>query len=297
MGKQQENLWLVIALLGAGFVMLFAFMFVILLAFLGVEADFGKGEGIGVVEITGVIEDSKDALKQLADFEQDDSVKGVLVRVDSPGGAVGPSQEIYHQILKLRTKKPVVVSMGSVAASGGYYIGCAGQKVFASSGTLTGSIGVIIQTTYLAELMSFLKVEPITYKAGRHKDILSPFRKATDDEQTLIQGMLEDVHNQFIEDIAKARNLEADRVREIADGRVFTGRQAMELGLVDETGSFTDAVAWVGAQTGLGENPELIYPKREALSYLEKMFEAAFSGAMTAIEQRSASRVETRLAQ
>lgn len=294
MEKQQDNVWLVIALLGAGFLMLFAFIFVILLAFLGVEAKFSSGDGIGVVEIVGPIEESKEALKQLDGFARDERVKAVLVRIDSPGGAVGPSQEIHSQILRLRDKKPVAVSFGSVATSGGYYIGCAGQRIFASPGTITGSIGVIIQTAYLADLMAFLKIQPITYKSGKHKDTLSPFRITTEEEKALVQELLDDVHTQFIEDVARARGMEPEAVRALADGRIFTGRKALEAGLVDETGSFSDAVDWLAALTELGDAPTLIYPKREALSYLQKLVESSFGALMKAARQEPHNRVEYR---
>ena len=151
MTKQHENFWLVLVLIGGGFLMMFGFIFVILMSFSGIETELAGEEGIGIIEITGPIEGSKKILSNLRKFEQNEKVKAILVRVDSPGGAVAPSQEIYSELLRLRDIKPVVVSMGSLAASGGYYIAAGAKYIFANPGTITGSIGVIMQTTYLKE--------------------------------------------------------------------------------------------------------------------------------------------------
>jgi len=297
MEPKRNDLLLVAVLLGAGFLMLFAFILVILVAFVGMETTFAEEDGIGVLEISGVIEDSQDLLDDLHEFVMDDSVRAILVRIDSPGGAVAPSQEIYKELLGLRGKKRVVVSMGSLAASGGYYIACAGERLFANPGTITGSIGVIIESAYLMELMNFLKIEPIVYKSGEHKDILSPFRRPTPQDDTLIKGMITDVYDQFLTAVAAARNLDKEALRPIADGRILSGQQALTAGLVDELGGFRDAVRYIAAQEGLGDDPVLIYPEEESLAYLEKFFETASLSFVHAIDKARRPAVQYRLAE
>jgi protease-4 len=223
-----------------------------------------------VVELTGEITDGKKILEQLEDFRDEDGIKAIVVRIDSPGGAVAPSQEIYEAIRKIREKKKVVASMGSLAASGGYYVACAADKIYADPGTLTGSIGVIMQVPNVTGLMQWAGVKMNTLTAGKMKDSLSPFRELRPDERTYYEGVLEDVHEQFIGAVAAGRGLKVDQVRPLADGRVFTGRQAKALKLVDELGGLSDAVKAAGKLAGLGKEPEVEYPRKKS-PFLEQL--------------------------
>ncbi len=228
---------------------------------------------VGVVEVLGEIVDSRKTVEQLDEFRTRDDIKAVIVRVDSPGGAVGPSQEIYDAILRLREEKKVVASMGSTAASGGYYISAAADKIYANAGTLTGSIGVIFQLPNVEGLMRWAGVKMTTLTAGDMKDSGSPFRTMTEPERELLEGMLADVHSQFIEAVASGRGLEVDQVKPYADGRVFSGRQAKEWKLVDELGGLDAAARGVLALAEIEGEPELVYPKKEKPLLIELLGE------------------------
>jgi protease IV len=278
-----------VVVFGGLFLCLFGFLFVL---YLGVKGD-GKGslsgDRVGVIEITGTIMDSKRTLRDLKDFRDNDSIKAVVVRVDSPGGSVGPSQEIYEAIKKLREKKKVVVSMGSLAASGGFYIACAGDKVYANPGTLTGSIGVIMQIPNVSELMKWAKVDMNTITAGKMKDSGSPFRQMTEDEKDYFHGVLADVHEQFIQAVADGRKLKVEEVRPHADGRVFSGKQAKEWKLVDELGGIDDAIAEAGKLGGIEGEPKVEYPKKDKKLLRELLggdddAESLFRGAVSGVE-------------
>jgi len=296
--NQRQNLILVVVLLGAGFLMLFSFLFVMLIAVVGVEMDFNldkiDGAKVGVVEVAGVIEASDKVLKQLEDFAEDDDIKAIVLRVDSPGGSVGPSQEIYSEVMKLKEKKKIVASMGSLAASGGYYISAGASKIYANPGTITGSIGVIVQTTYLGELFKFLKMEAITYKSGKHKDMLSPMRKPTEEDSALTQGIVNDVYEQFLEAVASGRGLDKEEVRPYADGRILSGKQALDLKLVDQLGNLHDAAAGALELAGVEGKAHLVYPEREAMSYIEKMFESVARGLFKVVGKEGSDKVEYR---
>ncbi len=260
----------------------------------------GSADKVGLVEITGPIGDSKRTLRDLRAFRDDDHIKAIVVRIDSPGGAVGPSQEIYDSIRRLREKKKVVVSMGSLAASGGFYIACAGDKVFANPGTLTGSIGVIMQMPNVSGLMKWAGVEMTTITAGKMKDSGSPFRPMTDDEHRYFESVLADVHQQFIAAVAEGRKLTPEQVRPFADGRVFSGRQALEWKLVDALGGIEDAVAEAGKLGGIHGEPEVEYPHREKKFLKELMggedADALFEGtAARVLDQLGGSGLQFRL--
>lgn len=255
--------WVLGIIFGGLFLCLFGFLIVFAIAVKSDDHGFGGGDKVGVVEIVGEIGDSKKTLKELHDFADADNIKAIVVRVDSPGGAVGPSQEIFDALLKLREKKKVVVSMGSIAASGGFYIASAGEKVFANPGTLTGSIGVIMQLPNVSGIMDWAHLKMNTVTAGKMKDSGSPFRDMTSEERQYFQGVLEDVHGQFIAAVAKGRGLKVEDVQPYADGRVFTGRQAKEWKLVDELGGFDEAVAEAGKLGGIKGEPKVEYPHHE----------------------------------
>jgi len=234
-----------------------------------------RGEKIALVRIEGVILDAAEIIETLQQYRDDDAVKAILLRIDSPGGAVVPAQEIYDAVLELKEEKRVVASMGNVAASGGYYIASAADRIVASPGTLTGSIGVIMELMNFQGLLEKVGVEGMVIKSGENKDIGSPFRKMTDAERVLMQGVLDDVHAQFMDAVAAGRSLDRAAVRALADGRIFTGRQAVEVGLVDDLGGLQDAIKTTAEMVGIVGEPEVIesqdpYPFFEMLG--EKFF-------------------------
>jgi len=221
-------------------------------------------ERIAVVRIEGIILDAKEIIDEISRYEETPSVRAIVLRIDSPGGAVVPSQEIYDQVNRIRTesKKKVVVSMGTVAASGGYYIASASDHIVANPGTLTGSIGVIMEMANVAGLLEKVGVESVVIKSGQHKDIGSPFRKMGAKEREILQNVLDDVHNQFIEAVSEGRGMELERVRHLADGRIFTGRQAMDLGLVDELGDLEDTIRLTAEMVGITGKPKVVETKK-----------------------------------
>ncbi len=223
---------------------------------------FASLKAIGLVQIKGTIIESDEYVRQLQSLRCDNSIAGVIVRIDSPGGAVAPSQEIYREMLRFReTSKPLVVSMGTVAASGGYYIASPGTKIFADPGTLTGSIGVIFTLPLFQELSKKVGVEFRVFTAGKMKDVGSPYRQMTADEKKFIDALLKDTHEQFIDDVAAGRGMSRDSIARYADGRVFTGRQAAAIHLIDTLGGYEDALDWLRRSTGLGKNANIVERK------------------------------------
>ncbi|MBP1748172.1 MAG: signal peptide peptidase SppA, type [Deltaproteobacteria bacterium] len=222
----------------------------------------GGGAKIGVVEVEGTIADLKDVMADIVRFKEDDSIGGVIVRINSPGGAVGPTQEAASELKKLKEKKKVYVSMGSVCASGGYYIAAVGDKLYANPSTITGSIGVIMQQTVVEDLMKKIGVQSNTLKAGSMKDVGSPFRKMTGSERTYLQDIIDSIHEQFIKDVAAGRKMNIDKARELSDGRIYTGLQAKDAGLIDNIGTFYDTVDAMKTTLGIKGKPDLVYGKR-----------------------------------
>ncbi|TCK06328.1 signal peptide peptidase SppA [Phorcysia thermohydrogeniphila] len=200
------------------------------------------GNKIGVVRVEGVISSSERYIKLLNQLEKNKSVKAIVLRVNSPGGVVGACQEIHDKVEEITKKKPVVVSMGSVAASGGLYISVPATKIVANPGTITGSIGVILQTYNVKELADKWGIKVVTVKSGKFKDLLNPFKEPKKEDLKVLQELINDSYMQFVEAVAKGRKLPIEKVKEIADGRVFTGRKAKEIGLVDELGNFERAI-------------------------------------------------------
>ncbi len=227
------------------------------------------GDRVAIVRIEGLIADSKEIIEELHGYQDDDDIKAILLRIDSPGGAVVPSQEIYDAVKEIREagKKKILTSMGTVAASGGYYIASASEKIIANPGTLTGSIGVIMELTNLEGLLKKIGVEGMVIKSGANKDIGSPFRKMTDKERAILQNVMDDVHTQFIQAVANGRSLEIEKVRSLADGRIFTGHQAKEVGLVDELGNFQDAIKRTAELAGIEGEPETVEKERRPLFF------------------------------
>lgn len=215
---------------------------------------------IALIKIEGVIVDSREVIDDLKKYKDNPAVKAILLRIDSPGGGVVPSQEIYEEVKKIREEgqKKVVVSMGTVAASGGYYIASASDRIVANPGTLTGSIGVIMELANVEGLLRKIGVDSLVIKSGRHKDIGSPFRKMKPEEREILQHLLDDIHNQFIEAVASGRGLPEDKIRELADGRIFTGREAKEIGLVDDLGNLQDAIRLTADIAGIEGEPKIV---------------------------------------
>lgn len=230
------------------------------------------GDRIGVVEVLGVISDPQETVKWLKTFREDGSTKAIVIRIDSPGGAVGAAQEIYREVLRTRSCKKVVASLGNVAASGGYYIACGADKVVANPGTLTGSIGVVMHFASLEELFRKLGIKGYVIKSGPYKDVGSPWRGMTSKERALIQEVIDNVHEQFVRAVAEGRKLPLEKVKEIADGRILSGEQALQLGLVDRLGSFEDAVELAKDLAGIKGKVHLVYG-REKPSLLQYLIE------------------------
>jgi protease-4 len=222
---------------------------------------------VAILEINGVILDSKKTLKRIERFEEDDQVRAVVVRINSPGGAVAPSQEIYEALRNL--KKPVVASMSSVAASGGYYIACAAQKIFANAGTLTGSIGVIMEFANLEKLYEWVKVKRYSIKTGKFKDSGTDTREMTSEERALLQAMVDDVLAQFKSAVSTGRKLTPAQVTAIADGRIFSGQQAKAVKLVDELGTLQDAINEAGKLAKIKGKPSVIHPDKPKRGFME----------------------------
>lgn len=239
----------------------------------GGDAGLVFGEKVAVLEIKGVIADSQPTIEQLATFRKDSSVKAVVVRIESPGGGVSPSQELYQEIGRTGREKPVVVSMGSIAASGGYYIASAAQKIYANPGTITGSIGVILQFTNFEELLNKIGFRMEIVKSGKFKDVGNPSREMTPEERAYLQTMIDNVHQQFVRDVARGRRMQEEEVREVADGRIFTGEQAKELGLVDELGNLRDAINAAAKLAAIEGEPKIVYPEKEKRSVVDYLFD------------------------
>lgn len=227
-----------------------------------------KGDKIGVIQLVGPITSSYKVVKQLKQYEENRSVKAIILRIESPGGGVVASQEIYNKVKDIRDKgKPVVVSMGSVAASGGYYIACGGDTIMANPGTATGSIGVIAEFFTWRELFEKIGIEFDVIKSGRYKDTGSPHRNLTPGDRQYLQGLVDNIHQQFIEVVAKERNLSINKVHRLADGRVFTGMQAREVGLVDLIGDYQDAIKLAAQLGGIEGEPNIVQEKKRRFSF------------------------------
>lgn len=235
------------------------------------------GDKVAVVEIKGIIVDSRSIIDEIIRFKKNRRVKAIVLRIDSPGGAVGPSQEIYEEVRKAGKEKTVVVSMGAVAASGGYYVACAADKIIANPGTITGSIGVLMEFINVKELFKWAKLRSEVIKSGEYKDTGSPLRDMKERERHYLQEVIDSVHDQFKRAIVESRGLSASQVEEIADGRIFSGEQAKDLGLVDELGNLQDAITEAAKLAGIKGEPSVIYPERRRPRLLDFLSEAVIS--------------------
>ena len=252
------------------------------------QGSFGMGHRqIGLIEVNGMILDPLPVVEQIQTMEQLDHVLGVILRIESPGGSVAASQEIHEALNQLRRNKPVYASLGSVAASGGYYIACGTDRIIASAGTLTGSIGVLLEWANLEELGKNAGVKMYRIKSGKYKNVPSLFEEIQENERDLLTGVVDDTHEQFVQAVLEGRpGLEESRVRELADGRVFSGKQAFEAGLVDELGGYASVVRRLSEQLGLSPNEEVFQLDLEdsgisgllGLASLEHWMKQPFSG-------------------
>ncbi len=248
-----------------------------MVAWFGRDAvDFG-GDAVGVVEIEGAIADARDIIENLRRFREDEDIKAIVIRIDSPGGAVGPSQEIYREIRKTIDTKKVVASMGAVAASGGYYVACAADGIVANPGTITGSIGVIMGYTNFRKLLDKIGMVPVVIKSGPYKDTGSPTREMRSDEREILQSITSAIHEQFVTAIAEGRKMDRAQVEQAADGRIFTGEDAKARGLVDRLGNFEDALEWAGALGGIDGPVVPVYARDEKLSLLRYLMSSSIS--------------------
>ncbi|MCI4626734.1 MAG: signal peptide peptidase SppA [Candidatus Magnetoovum sp. WYHC-5] len=226
-----------------------------------VEKPLSIGEKVGLIKVEGVIMESEKIIEQLENYRENKSIKAIILRVNSPGGAVSPSQEIYEEVKRIAKVKPVVVSMGSLAASGGYYISAAATKIVATPGTITGSIGVIMEIVNVGGLMEKIGVKSEVITSGKYKDLASVFRGIGEEQRKILQMNMDDIHEQFIEAVALGRKIPVERIREIADGRIFTGRQAQKLSLVDKLGGLQDAINEAAKIANIEGKPQVVTPK------------------------------------
>jgi protease-4 len=230
----------------------------------------GFGGSVAQIDVTGAIRESEDIVRQIRKYQDDGSIKALVLRIDSPGGGVAASQEIYEQLVRFKKKgKPIVVSMGEVAASGGYYIACTADTIFASPGTVTGSIGVILSFPVFENLMDKVGIKMEVVKSGALKDVGDPGHRMTPQEQKMLQSVIDDTYGQFVSIVSENRDLDSSYVRSLADGSIFTGRQALEKGLVDKLGTLDDAIAAAGEMTDLGTKPRVVKERRYRRTWVD----------------------------
>ncbi len=253
--------------------------------FFGRDESFWSGEKIAIIEIKGVLLDPQPTIEKLIRFRKNNEVKAIILRIDSPGGGVGPAQEIYAEVKRTQKVKKVVASVGSVAASGGYYIACAADTIIANPGSITGSIGVIVESLNVEELLKKIGLRSNVIKSGKHKDIGSPMRPMTEEDRRLLQGVLDSIHEQFIQAVAEGRSLPVEKVRPLADGRIFSGEQAKSLGLIDALGNLEDGIALAAEMGGITGEPEIIYPEKRRFSILDYILQETLQRSLESIRE------------
>lgn len=268
-------LWI---LVGCGALLVFgALLFVVLLYSMKTDSssDFSFGENkIGLVELTGQIFESGPTVEQLEKYGKDSSIRAIVLRINSPGGSAAASQEIYDAIHRIRDKrkKPIVASIASVGASGAYYAACATDKVYANPSALTGSIGVIAQWYTYGDLLKWAKMKDVVVKSGEFKDTGDPARDLTEAERAYLQRLINDTYEQFVSAVARGRKLSVKTVQPLADGRVFTGREAKELKLIDETGDLQAAIDGAAALAKIKGEPRIVKPVKPKPSLFDLLF-------------------------
>jgi protease-4 len=261
-----------------GVIIIVSFLFfslVVLFAFMGISGEgelslAGMGKKVAIIDLHGVINNSADIIRQLKKYTKDSSVPAIVMHIDSPGGGVAPSQEIYEEMKKAKENgKRIVASMGSVGASGGYYVACAADTIIANPGTLTGSIGVLLEFPVAEELFKKIGLRFEVVKSGEFKDVGSYNRRMTDAERKLLQSVIDDTYDQFVEVLVENRNLSEEEALKIADGSIFTGRQAKKVGLVDELGDLEDAIKIAGEMAGIEGPPKTIKERVRKITFLD----------------------------
>jgi len=282
MSINKHPVFIVLAILGIAVIFLGIVMSVVS-GFFGSSSGLGFSNKIGVINISGEITDSDAILQQLIEFNKNKHIKAIILRINSPGGGVGASQEIYREVRKTTQTKKVIVSMGDTAASGGYYIAAAGDKIVANPGTITGSIGVIMEFMRIDELSKKIGITMEVIKSGEFKDTGSSFRELTEREKNLMNGVVMNIQEQFIKAVAEGRKLPVEKVREIADGRVFSGETAMGLGLVDQLGNFQDAVSLAAGLSGIKGDADLVYSEEKNLKLWDIIFSSASKAVLKAV--------------
>ena len=246
-----------------GIVVLFIGTVWVLMSTLGDDGLPTGGARVAVVEIEGIIVDGGGAVRELREHEDNPSVKAVILRINSPGGVVAPTQEIFAAVQRVRKAgKPVIASLGAVAASGGYYVAAACDRIYANPGTLTGSIGVVMQMANIEGLLKKVGVDYVVVKAGTYKDVGNFARTMTPEERKILQALLDDVYSQFVNAVAEGRGLDKKEVLAFADGRIYSGQQAQALKMVDDLGGFEDAVEAAGKLANISGRPRLLFPRR-----------------------------------
>jgi len=252
------------------------FLVIILIGLTGISvveegtSFYNLGQKVAIIEIYGTISGSNEVIRQLKKYSKDSSIPAIVLDIDSPGGAVVPSQEIYEEVLKARKAgKKVVASLRSLGASGGYYVACSADTIVANPGTLTGSIGVIFEFPVVQELFKKIGVRFEVVKRGELKEVGTSFRPMTQEERDLLQSVIDDTYNQFVDAVKEGRGLEREKILELADGRVFTGRQAKELGLVDELGDIEDAIKIAGKMGDITGVPRTIRERPKKVSVFD----------------------------
>lgn len=258
-----------------GFVVLVSFGSQMLNTQFAQQYSSSKGN-IGIVEINGMILSSKKIIQDIKTFRDKDAIKAIILRIDSPGGGIGPAQEIYREIIKTRMEKKIITSMGSVAASGGYYIASATDGIIANPGTITGSIGVIMEYANVMEIVKKIGISSIVIKSGEFKDMGSPLRELKDSERKIFQDLVDELHLQFVNDAAKARNIDVPTMAKLADGRVYTGQTALKLKLIDRLGNLGDAVSWAGEMANIKDELKPVYPREDKITFLKKLVNTLF---------------------
>ncbi|OIP93071.1 MAG: signal peptide peptidase SppA [Syntrophobacterales bacterium CG_4_8_14_3_um_filter_58_8] len=249
---------------------------------------FSLREKVGIIPIEGIIGDAEELIEQINEFADDRGIRAVVLRIDSPGGGVVPSQEIYQAVRELKKKKKVVASMGSVAASGGYLIAVAADRIVANPGSITGSISTVMHYANVEGLLKKVGVRSSVVKSGKFKDIGSPTREMTAEERSLIQAIVDDIYDQFVRTIALNRKLPLQRIFELADGRIFSGRQAMDLGLVDELGGLQDAVLLAGKLSGMEGSPEIVHGMKKKTTLFKYLLGSMTSAVVEGIKGKAA---------
>lgn len=234
-------------------------------------------ENIAILEIEGIILSSSKVIEKIAKIKDEPNIKAVIVRINSPGGAVGPSQEIYSELLKLKEKMPVFASLETVAASGGYYVAAACDKILTNPGTLTGSIGVIMNFVNFRKVYDFLKLDHSVIKSGNFKDIGSGLRDMKPEEKIILQSIIDDTFKQFTDAILANRKITPKNLKLISDGRILTGLQAKKMGLVDEIGTLNDTIEQITKAANMQSKPNIIYPLRKKEKILDFLLDSSVS--------------------